>query len=187
MSEDERTPNPDFSFGDIPIGDVEIPLEFPSDPHIADIVASTPNPKANKKRWWQSKEKTEKPTRNKPRKPMPAMPTGGLKQPITDLYIGLGLGLMPFNVTLAKSVIESAEPCADAWVEYAKTNPAVKRFLINLCSTTAAGKVFMAHMPILLAVVVSTPAFQKKQGAQIAEMAERFANMNFQQKEDDES
>lgn len=177
VSDEQRIPDPDFSFDNLDVTDLpNIPLEFPGNPELADIVNSTPNPKANKKRWWESKKKTEREPRSKAKKPMPPMPNGGLKAPIVDIYIGLSLGLMPFNATVAKAVADSADQCAEAWVELAKTNPAVKRFLIRLATGSAAGKLFWAHSPILLAVVMSTPQFQKSQGERLAAMAEMFAN-----------
>ena len=187
MTDEPRKPEPEFSFDNMEVQDTSIPLEFPSlSPDIADIVSSRPNPKAEKRKWWQSKPKAEKKdTKAKARKPMPTVPTGGLKTPIANIYLGIGMGLMPINATIAKSVIDSADSCADAWVEYAKTNPAVKRFLIQLCAASAAGALLAAHLPILLSVMISLPAFQKHQGAMLAEMAERFANSGVPQEKDE--
>ena len=47
------------------------------------------------------------------------------------------------------------------------------------------GTLMAAHLPILLAVVTTIPAFQKKQGEMLADMAERFANGNHVETEDE--
>jgi hypothetical protein len=177
MSEDEiRKPNPDFSFSEMNIEDSPIPLEFPGDPKVAEIIAAVPNHKTNKRKWWQGKPKDENSVRApKERKATPNVSPTGLKKAVTDLYIGAGLALMPVQPMISKSLIENAERCADAWVEYSKVNPAVKRFLIGLCSASAAGTLIFCHLPILVAVMMSVPAVQKKQGAMFAEMVEKFA------------
>jgi hypothetical protein len=140
----------------------------------------TPNPKAGRerKRWWESKPRAEKKSRGK-NKPMPTMPRGGLKPALTQLYTGFALAVMPFDPSCGKIILENAERCAESLDDLAKTNPAVRRALLSLVTTSAWGAVIMAHAPILMALAMHhVPALRERQEKMVADMAEMFANTN---------
>lgn len=178
MSEFEPVPEPDmeadskpFAFDGIQAEDVPpIVPEF-----------TTPDVKAGRKRrWWESKPKAEntgRKTRERREKPMPVMPRGGLKPQLENFYMGMGLAVMPFDPTCAKLIMENAGPCAEAMDEWAKTNPAIRRALIQLVTVSAAGKVLMAHAPILMGIAMHhVPALRERQEKMVAEFAEMMAN-----------
>lgn len=132
-----------------------------------------------KPKWWERKPKNgAAPKREKVRKAMPSMPRGGLREPLENLYTGIGMFMMPFDASCAKVIIEAAPKCAESLDDLAKTNPAVRRILISLVTTSAMGAVVMAHAPIIMAVAMHhVPALRDKQEKMVADMAEMFANM----------
>jgi hypothetical protein len=94
---------------------------------------------------------------------------------------------MPFDPSCGRIVIENAEKCAEALDELAKTNTAVRNFLIGLCTTSAWGAVLMAHAPIVMAIAMHhVPALKKQQEKMVGEFAEMMAN-GFQVPNGDES
>ena len=105
------------------------------------------------------------------------MPRGGLRQPLEDLYTGLGMMLIPFDPSCGKVIIEAAPRCAETLDDLAKTNPAVRRILISLVTTSALGAVVMAHAPIIMAIAMHhVPALREKQEKMVGEFAEMMAN-----------
>lgn len=129
--------------------------------------------------FWDRMFKNNKTTKKAPRerKPVP-MPRGGLRKPLEDLYTSLGMMMMPFDESCARVIIEAAPRCAESLDDLAKTNPAVRRLLISLVTTSALGAVIMAHAPIVMAVAMHhVPALRNKQEKMVADMAEMFANM----------
>lgn len=86
------------------------------------------------------------------KEPAPRMPTGGLAAPLTDLYTMLGAVLSPMDPVCGGAIINQAPECAKALEKLAKTNPEVRRVLVNLVSTSAWGAVITAHIPIVMAV-----------------------------------
>lgn len=171
MSEESRTPDPaneetpeeEFSFSNL--NPEIIDLVFPGDAKDAPLGDfSAPNFKASKPKWWQRKAKAESTKAAKPRKPMPQMPASALRKGLIDLYNGMALMLMPFQPEIAMRVSQSAEGCADAWIEFSKTNPAIKRFLIGLVTASAGGALIIAHVPIMIAVAIAfVPGMKEKQ------------------------
>jgi hypothetical protein len=140
-----------------------------------------PNVKGSKTRWWEKAPKRNKGGEKEPRKPrvrqQKPLPRGGLKGPLTQLYVGAGMSLMPFDPACGRVVIENAEKCAEALDELAKTNTAVRNFLISICTTSAWGAVLMAHAPIIMAVAMHhIPALKNKQEKMVGEFAEMMAN-----------
>lgn len=135
-----------------------------------------------KPKWWESKRRKartieERKARNKTPKPMPKTPVGGLRKPLEDMYTGMGMMLMPFDPSCGKVIIEAAPRCAETLDDLAKTNPAVRRILISLVTTSALGAVIMAHAPILMAIAMHhIPALREKQEKMVGEFAEMMAN-----------
>lgn len=140
-----------------------------------------------KPKWWESKKrKAAAPKAAKPKKPVPPTPRGGLRQPLEDLYTGMGMMLMPFDANCGKIIIDAAPRCAETLDDLAKTNPAVRRILISLLTTSALGAVIMAHAPILMAIAMHhVPALREKQEKMVGEFAEMMANgMQFPSQDD---
>lgn len=170
MSDEPRIPEPEFDFNSVE----PIPLEFP--PRGTDAkqppLTSFDTPAPVKKSW---REKLfGSPPQNKPKRPkLPKRePKGGLKPALEQIYMLVGMGLMPVRPTVGKAIIEAAPECAESLVKYAETNPAFKRFLINFVSTSDLGKVIAAHAPIFIAIAMELPIVRKKQ----MEAVEHFAN-----------
>lgn len=143
---------------------------------------TAPDVKSTKSKWWERTPKKDgaKGSRT-PRAPKTrqakALPKGGLKGPLTQLYVGIGMSVMPFDPSCGRTIIENADKCAEALDELAKTNTAVRNFLIGLCTTSAWGAVLMAHAPIVMAIAMHhVPALKKQQEKMVGEMAEMFAN-----------
>jgi len=130
-----------------------------------------------KPKWWERKPKNSQPKKVKEKKSAPPMPRGGLRQPLEDLYTGLGMMLIPFDPSCGKVIIEAAPRCAETLDDLAKTNPAVRRILISLVTTSALGAVVMAHAPIIMAIAMHhVPALREKQEKMVGEFAEMMAN-----------
>jgi len=130
-----------------------------------------------KPKWWERKPKNGGAKKAKVRKPEPPAPRGGLRKPLEDLYAGLGMMLIPFDPSCGKVIIEAAPRCAETLDDLAKTNPAVRRILISLVTTSALGAVIMAHAPILMAIAMHhIPALREKQEKMVGEFAEMMAN-----------
>lgn len=72
---------------------------------------------------------------------------------LSQLYVLSAMGLMPFKPEAAKVVAKSADPCADAWIELAAENDAVRRAILAMVEGGAIMKVTAAHMPIVLALL----------------------------------
>lgn len=131
-----------------------------------------------KPKWWESK-KRKATTESKPKKskPVPPAPRGGLRTPLEDMYTGLGMMLMPFDPHCGKIIIDAAPRCAETLDDLAKTNPAVRRILISLVTTSALGAVIMAHAPIIMAIAMHhVPALKERQEKMVGEFAEMMAN-----------
>lgn len=163
---------------------------------VANLVAENTEPltgtftapvvKGTRPKWW---ERTPKKNGGKgssgsartPRTPKTrqakALPKGGLKGPLTQLYVGIGMSVMPFDPSCGRTIIENADKCAEALDELAKTNTAIRNFLIGLCTTSAWGAVLMAHAPIVMAIAMHhVPALKKQQEKMVGEFAEMMAN-----------
>lgn len=72
---------------------------------------------------------------------------------IEGLYITLGFGVMLVNQPAAQVIAEQATPCADAWVNLARENDGVRRILLFMIEGGAWGAVFVAHLPIMFALL----------------------------------
>ena len=87
------------------------------------------------------------------------------------------MSVMPFDPSCGRIIIENSEKCADALDDLAKTNSAVRYFLITLFTTSAWGAVVMAHAPIVMAIAMHhVPALKKQQEKMVGEFAEMMAN-----------
>lgn len=75
------------------------------------------------------------------------------KEAITQLYVYSAMAVMQFRPTTAQAMAENAERCADAWVELASKNDAVRRAILALVEGGAWSGIFLAHAPILLTMI----------------------------------
>lgn len=173
----ERVPEPDMEANEQPFDFSALNVET-TDSLTGDF--TPPNVKGSKPRWWERTPKSGKNARaprEKKARPAPAMPRGGLKPALTQMYAGIGLAVIPFDPSCGRIIIENAETCASSLDELAKTNPAVRRVLLSLVTTSAWGAVMMAHAPILMAVAMHhVPALRDKQEKMVGEFAEMMAN-----------
>ena len=75
-----------------------------------------------------------------------------LQKNLQDMYVMLGIGIAPFDEQTATVILDNSERCASSLDDLAKKNPAVKRALEGLMTTSAYGAVIAAHLPILVTV-----------------------------------
>ncbi len=132
-------------------------------------------------------DKAEAPPKRVARKVTVPNKKGQFVGPLTTLYMGVGGFLMHFDPVCANAVIQSAEPCAILWDELAYQNEAVRRFLWSLTQVSLGSKLFLAHMPIFMAVFMHhVPAAQRMMGKMGEQFAETIANqMNANEKPDE--
>jgi hypothetical protein len=89
----------------------------------------------------------------KEKKPLPPIPPGGFAPAVEKMYGTIALAVMPLDMELAAAIMQVAPDAAAAWDELARRNHAVRRILVAMMQTTAAGALFAAHMPIILLFV----------------------------------
>lgn len=89
----------------------------------------------------------------KAKKDAPPRPAAGFTKALEELYVSVGLLVMPFDRTCSTAIIEAAPDCAKALDEISKTNPVVRRIIVAILTTNAWGVVIMAHAPILMTVM----------------------------------
>lgn len=113
---------------------------------------------------------------------LPPKRKGQFIQPLTNLYGGIGMALAPIDPVCGQAVLVSAENCARTLDELAYQNEAVRRVLWSLTTTSAYGAVFIAHMPIMLAVLTHhMPGFAMRlqdTGVTIAQSAAEAMQQN---------
>lgn len=119
--------------------------------------------------------------------PPPPVVKGEFIEPLTDVYNTIGIALMPFKPQVAIALVSPAreateeekakgidpptvaENCARAWDEVAQKNESVRRALKAMTTVGVWGGLFMAHAPILMAVMADTPLGEKLNPAAGAE------------------
>ncbi len=113
-------------------------------------------PGAPKRRWGSKRVKVEK-----PEEPVPPFRAGPIAKGMNKLYARAGkiIQVMDYEIGTAIIAVTRKESDDDvtvgeAWEELAKVNPRVRRFLLKLITGTAWSQLFMAHAPILLAVIM---------------------------------
>jgi hypothetical protein len=91
-------------------------------------------------------------TNKKARSPVRKL-TSTDRDKIESLYTFGAMGLMSFRPKAATVMAESADKCADAWMELADQNDSVRRALLAIMEGGVWGKIFAAHLPILVALI----------------------------------
>jgi hypothetical protein len=137
----------------------------------------TPDPKASKdKPKWRvpAGDKADAPKRTStPKKRAPTAKHGAFTEPLTEMYGAIGTILYHFDPVCATAILKSAPKAAQSLDDLAYTNPAVRRVLASLTTTSAIGAVIAAHAPILMAVYMHhSPGAQ----AMATAMGEQFAD-----------
>lgn len=178
MNDDDRViPNPEPS-DDVPFDFSALTAEA-TDPITGEF--EPPSIKGSKPRWWErgpKRDKSSAPKRERKSRAVPAMPRGGLKSALARMYVAIGMSVFPFDPHCGRTIIDSADQCAEALEELAKTNPEVRRILISLVTASAWGAVITAHAPIVMAIALHhIPALRDRQEKMVGEFAEMFANM----------
>jgi len=182
MSENIFEPNPaagnesndalDFDFSQLtpevtePIGEHEIP-----------------NHNADKKPWWKTKSKSGGERKEEKKRSSSAgnarMSDAALRIALENFYSGMSLLAMPLCSHCAMNIGNNASQCAEAMVEWSKTNPAIRRFLVSMVAVSAGGKVIAAHAAMIAPIMMHhVPALRERQEKAIGDMAEMFANMS---------
>ncbi len=129
-------------------------------------------------------EDTPRPVRRKPTIPKRK---GQFVQPLTQMYAGLAMVLMPIDPVCANAIMQSASRCAESLDALAYQNDAVRRALHALTQTSAMGAVIIAHAPILMAVAMHhSPVIQNAMGEMGSKMAENIATQMAAQNPPDE-
>jgi hypothetical protein len=93
-------------------------------------------------------------SRGKSSKGVPRWKAGIIAKGMSRLYRRTGKIIKAMDRDIGIAVIESADDCGEAWDELARTNPRVRAFLLKLIAGGTWSELFMAHLPILLAVVM---------------------------------
>lgn len=147
-------PDIEYESGDMPDGpDIIVP-----DPSAS--ADENESPRERYKRWRQrnpiDRSKTEKPK-------TPAMPRPGvLARQLEEFYTAVGMLAMPFDPYCAQAVIAAAPECAAKMEKLCKQNHTVRRMVMKWLETSVTAEVFIAHAPIILALVSHhVPGIQK--------------------------
>lgn len=190
----ETTPNPN---GEIPENETPFDFSSVSAESVSDFefgAEKAPNAKATKRRWWEPKngmKNTKSARASEPKKrgrPAATMTDAALTKALESFYSGIAMVAYPFCAHCAQSVGNSAEEAAVAMVEWSKTNPAIRRFLVNMVSISAGGKVLAIHSAMMMPVAMHhVPALRQKQEAMVSGFAENLAKMAAEQRENGES
>lgn len=120
---------------------------------LPDVV--TPNPSASKdKPKWRipAGDKADAPKRAATKKRAPTAKHGAFTQPLEQMYGAIGAILFQFDPTCAQAILVAAPKAAQSLDDLAYQNPAVRRVLASLTTTSAVGAVIAAHAPIIMAV-----------------------------------
>lgn len=141
----------------------------------------TPDPKASKDRQsgmhWRKpagdKADAPAPRARTAKKRAPAAKHGAFTEPLTQMYASVGMILYQFDPTCAQAILQAGPKAAQSLDDLAYQNPAVRRALASLTTTSAIGMVIAAHAPILMAVYMHhSPGAQ----AVAAAMGREFAD-----------
>jgi hypothetical protein len=113
----------------------------------------------------------------RPKKPAPSYHKGKYTDKVEDVYSTVGMFLMPVKPSAAAYLLNpeirivtkdgareeiegptGARRIAEAWDELAETNESVRRVLEFMTTGGVAMKLFMAHIPLVMAITADTKA-----------------------------
>lgn len=170
----EETPDPGlFEFVDAPMPDHNASANFVADP-------PPPSTEGGFRGFAQRsarKGRTKRVEANVPIAVKAAIPNkkGQFVEPLVKLYAGAGTAVMMFDPVCGQAVLMSAQKCAETVDELAYQNESVRKAVWGLTQTSIMGAVFVAHLPIIMAIVMHhVPAAQQAMGAMGANMMEEF-------------
>lgn len=75
------------------------------------------------------------------------------QEKIENAYMALAFGIRPFNQHASETVFDNRSTCAEAWMDLARENVKVRRFLLTMMEGSAWSVLISAHIPIVLACV----------------------------------
>lgn len=93
--------------------------------------------------------------RGRPKSEAPYTPPyrkGAIAAGFTKIYGSAGMALFMVDQQCGKAVIENAETMAQSLETLAKDNPAVRRVLSKMLTTSAWSEVIIAHAPLVIAI-----------------------------------
>lgn len=79
---------------------------------------------------------------------------GVLVRPLTDIYETIAGFVMLADPVCGQAIAKSAPAAAKSLDELARVNPAVRKALMRLVAGGVTGKVVMAHLPIIMAIMM---------------------------------
>lgn len=79
--------------------------------------------------------------------------TGDDREYIVNAYVLFANMARTFHPRFATALTDQSEFCADAWMELAEKNDTVRRNILAFIEGGGWGKVFVAHVPVLMAVL----------------------------------
>lgn len=82
----------------------------------------------------------------------PAYRQGVIAKGFTKIYGTVGLAVFAFDQHCGQAILESAEGMANSLDTLAKDNPAVRRVLSRMITTSAWSEVIVAHAPLVMAI-----------------------------------
>lgn len=106
----------------------------------------TPEPKRGRGRPRKTETIAEAPTVG------PQYKAGVIRNGFEDLYATIGTVWSMVDPVCGPALIQCAPKSAEVLEEMAKTNPQVRKILLKFLGTSAIGKLFAAHTPLIMAV-----------------------------------
>lgn len=85
---------------------------------------------------------------------IPRYKAGVIAKGMATLYRRTGKILKALDRDIGIAVIESADDCGEAWDDLARTNPRIRAVCMKLITGGAWTQLFVAHLPILLAILM---------------------------------
>lgn len=77
---------------------------------------------------------------------------GVIAKGFTKIYGSVGMAVFAFDQHCGKAILENAEDMANSLDTLAKDNPAVRRVLSRMITTSAWSEVIVAHAPLVMAI-----------------------------------
>jgi hypothetical protein len=112
----------------------------------------------------------------KPAEPLPPFRAGVIAKGMNSLYRRAGRVLRIWDYDIGSAVIactraedEDDTTVGEAWENLAKTNPRIRAFLLKLMTGGAWTGLFMAHMPIFMAIAMKDGVRERIPFLQLAE------------------
>lgn len=154
---------PTFDPGAVPSNDADLPPTGPAADTQSDGKAPPADTESNAARpaagrflpRSNAKPRAKKPADKAPstKPPRARKNSEQLKSSVAEMYMSVGMMVVPFDPQCGMVVCNSAESCADSLVKAAEENDAMMRTLQAMVATSAWGGVIAAHLPIIMAVM----------------------------------